>query len=696
MTATATHEPGRMLAELLRLTIVGTEGHDLKVACVSCMSSDGGRVHKDDGRYFCFVCQKRLNAFDLCKVVLQDHEAAKRIMHETGLFPELVEAGKGGANGNGHAAAGKAQPMTPEQVLEAVAKAKGVTAAALKAYGAHVHGNSVAFPVFGPDGKPCSTFTMTLKGDGTVDKGLYAKGKPTGLFFPCELSQDETKGTVHLPQPGETWAVAEGVKDPATLSVLGFKAAGLPTSHLNPKFAPLFKGVDAVVVPDQDEAGENGAAKTASALHSVAKSVRMALFPIEYLGCDVRDILKQAGLEAGAEIIRTAIAKANPVNAEGEVQETIDYGLITGTELLSRDCRLEYLIPGVLAKTQHTLLGAPLKGCKSLIALDMAIALSTGGTFLNYFPVPQPVKTIVISLESGWPVLQSNIRRISNAAGVAPSQLDNLLVAVKGPKFGKTEHMSAIADIVVAAKAEIVIIDCAYRCMPGDVASNVLSMGELLDSVGCVFEEAGSTLLLIHHSPKHIPPGEPLQLDNLAFAGFAEFAAQWLLINRRTAYQPGSGHHELWLTIGARAGHGGLYGLEIEEGEFHQGQDREWSVVVTQSKDVWKETHKTREKERDSKRLAKLEASKARVLRAAAKFKEGGTVSDIRTNAGLDGREFSLTLAALLEAGDLLPREIQKSNRKTPYPGYIMAVYATPAEGATGASGESIGSNTSQ
>lgn len=92
-------------------------------------------------------------------------------------------------------------------------------------------------------------------------------------------------------------------------------------------------------------------------------------------------------------------------------------------------------------------------------------------------------------------------------------------------------------------------------------------MGELLDAIGSVFEECNSTLLLVHHTTKHVPPGEPLQLDNLAFAGFAEFAAQWLLLNRRTPYQLGSGHHELWLSMGARAGHGGLYGVDAAVGD---------------------------------------------------------------------------------------------------------------------------------
>ncbi len=675
MSAATTHEVGRTLAERLGLTLPKLESGNLAGPCPypGCDSSDAFRLDIETGVGHCFSCNGKSSPYALAEAKL-GKDAAIDLLVEIGIF-EPRDRTQAGQNGDGKPADKK---LTPDEILRAVAVAKGVTADGFKAFGAwvKVKEHSVFFPMFGPDGKVCSTFHITLK-DGTADKGWNKKGKPSGLFLPCEPSANGTSGKVFLPQAGETWLLVEGVKDAAALGELGFKTAGLPTNHLNEKFAALLHGVDAVVVPDADEAGAKGATATAEVLHPVAKSVRIVSWPLDFTGCDVRDILKRLGREAGADAIRKAIADAKPVNASGEVVEAIDYGFLAGPDLLAKDCRVEYLIPGVLAKGQHCLLGAPLKACKSLIAIDQAVALATGGVFLGRFHVPRPVRTLLISLESGWPVLQENIRRISQAAGVSPEQLGRLFIAIKGPKFGKQEHLDAIAEAIKQYEAEVVIIDCAYRCIPGDVASNVLSMGELLDSVGSVFEECGSTLELVHHSPKHIPVGDPLQLDSLAFAGFAEFAAQWLLVNRRTAYQPGTGHHELWLTIGARAGHGGLYGLNIDEGEFHQGQDREWCVNVTQPKDVWQETREEKEKHREAKWAEKVEGFKERIIRIAAKFKVGETSTAIRDRAALRDTEFKPALAALLEAGDIVPCEVTKPNRKKPYSGYILAEYLT-------------------
>ena len=354
-------------------------------------------------------------------------------------------------------------------------------------------------------------------------------------------------------------------------------------------------------------------------------------------------------------------------------EKAIDFGLIPAGEMLRRDYTVQWLIPYFMAACQHMLWGGPLKACKSLTAIDAAVTLALGGRFLGHFPVTRPTKTMFLSGESGWPVLQENVRRISRAAGASDLELDrNLIVGVRLPKFGDPHYMAAFEGVMKEHGPEAVFLDCAYRCVPGDNASNLFAMGELLDSVGRTFEDCKSTLILLHHSPKHIPVGDPLQLDNLAFAGFAEFSAQWALLNRQTTYTPGSGHHDLWLTVGGRAGHSGVFGLTIDEGEFEVGRDREWQVGVTPSKEVWEDKHKQREQEREARQSAKLEEVKAKILRVAARYKQGETMTRLKDEAGLKDAAFKPALAALLDAGDLVPCEIVKEGRKTPFPGYML------------------------
>lgn len=437
---TAPAGAGRQLAERLGLRIVGVEGHDLRVECIVCDSPDKGRVHKDTAVYHCYRCGKALNAFDLSKVVLGDHEAAKRLMHEVGLFPELFTGGRG--NGEHVKPTAGDRHLTDEQVLEAVARFKGVSASAFKAYGAIVRGGSVVFPMFGPDGKLCSTFTITLNKDGTADKGLNAANKPSGLFFPCELSRDGRGGKVRRPQPGETWIFAEGVKDAAALGQMGFMAVGLPTNRLNEKFAPLFQGVAVVIVPDQDKAGEKGAAATAKAVHPVAKSVRRAIFPIEFAGRDIRDMLKRLGPEAGAEMVRKAIAEAVPVNAEGEVEDLPRFvEVVTCPELLALNLRPWFLIRRVLVAGQLAVVGARAKGMKTSVAVDLAVSLGSGAAFLGEFSAER-VKVGFWSGESGAVTLRETAARIASSKGVDLAAC-SISWGFTLPKLGSTNRLKA-------------------------------------------------------------------------------------------------------------------------------------------------------------------------------------------------------------------------------------------------------------
>ena len=122
-TATTSREAGRLLAERLGLKVIGQEGHDLKCGCPLCSSSDAGRVHVDTGCFYCFACQKALNAFDLCKVVV-GHDAAKRLMIDVSLFDDW--------SGNGNVPAVKpagsnGKPNRNENVIDVLASMKGVS-----------------------------------------------------------------------------------------------------------------------------------------------------------------------------------------------------------------------------------------------------------------------------------------------------------------------------------------------------------------------------------------------------------------------------------------------------------------------------------------------------------------------------------------------------------------------------------------
>lgn len=213
----------------------------------------------------------------------------------------------------------KGKPVDPITRMAAV---KRCNVDALRTYGATAFPTkgAVAFPMYGPDGKQCSQFNLWPDaGDEKHRKGMNAKDKPAGLFFP------HVDDNVRLPTVDELWLFAEGVKDASELYRLGYLTCGLNTSKLAKKFARLFAGAHIILVPDRDQAGEEGAKTSAKLLRGVAASVRIATLPAEYKeseGADVRDVLSMPDGEA---LVRQCIADARGMG--DAAQQIEDLGL---------------------------------------------------------------------------------------------------------------------------------------------------------------------------------------------------------------------------------------------------------------------------------------------------------------------------------------------------------------------------------
>lgn len=277
---------GVLLAERLGMKIIKSEGHDLAGPCIACPSSDAFRLHQETGVAYCYSCGGSWSPYQVAKAVLGDGDQATAVSMELGIF-------KPGRNGAG--------PKRNVDPIVDIARQKGITPDSLKAFGAQIVSSAaVQLPAYGPDGKQCTTFTMKVGGS----KGLFAKGKPAGLFFP------HADGKVRLPQAGEVWHLVEGPKDAAALHGLGLLACGLNTCRLAAKFTRLFAGAVVVLIPDRDRAGEEGSEFSARVLRGVAKSVRIAVLAAEFKesdGEDVRDVLRRPG---GREQVLQAIADA--------------------------------------------------------------------------------------------------------------------------------------------------------------------------------------------------------------------------------------------------------------------------------------------------------------------------------------------------------------------------------------------------
>ncbi len=176
----------------------------------------------------------------------------------------------------------------------------------------------------------------------------------------------------------------------------------------------------------------------------------------------------------------------------------------------------------------------------------------------------------------------------------------------------------------------------------------------MLSDLNKVMDETGCTIILCHHAKKGTGANQfdPPELESMAWAGFQEWARQWILLGRRAPYAPDSGgYHELWLVTGGTAGHPGLWALDVTEGTREDPRGRRWDVTVRKASEARQEEAQQREAVKDQRDQQHRNSDREKVLKAYALFPQGETSRCVRESAGLSGTKFGPINLGLFEEG---------------------------------------------
>jgi hypothetical protein len=368
--------------------------------------------------------------------------------------------------------------------------------------------------------------------------------------------------------------------------------------------------------------------------------------------------LHQAIVQAAEAAIQAAFdGKSNGAESR------ITYQRITCAELDGGEFEEEYLIRDVLVASQPLIIAGPRKGLKTSVLVDLALSLATVTPFLGKFDVTRHARTVLMSGESGLSTLQKTARAIAAQKGYNLRDIDGLIWSPDLPKFGHLDHMDALGAFLAENEAEFVAIDPAYLTMPADDAGNLFARGELLRSMVDVCSKVGCMMGLAHHNTKQSAMSyEEPSLDWISWSGFAEFARQWILLGRRNKYEPGTGHHELWLSVGGSAGHSSLWGLNIDEDVFPQ---RRWQPVLLRPDEVRAAVHEAADAARDERKREDIDRDKSAIIRTVANLNgKPETEAKIRARCGRNGQKFAIAWSALVDEGSIVSQEIIKGNNR--------------------------------
>lgn len=351
--------------------------------------------------------------------------------------------------------------------------------------------------------------------------------------------------------------------------------------------------------------------------------------------------------------------------------EEFGFEVITAAELDRKHLPIDYLIPGILVASQPAMIAGASKTLKTGTALDLAISLASGQPFLGEAEVTRPVKVGMFSGESGMPVLQETSRRICRQKGFSLGELGERFVLCDTiPKVKQVSQIDAFRSVIQDHKLEVVIVDPLYLSLDGADLANVFAMGEQLDIFGRMGKELGVTMVLLHHTRKlttNASEYQPLELSDMSAAGVAEFARQWLLISRRSKYDPDSSIHQLWLSAGGSAGHSRLLAVDIDEGHQSDEGGRKWDVTVMPANEAKKlAAEAAKERREAAKETKREETQKARREKVKRAFLGNPVLTsrELRDLAGFSADAAREIIAYMLRIGEMEKTVTTKNGRE--------------------------------
>lgn len=173
-----------------------------------------------------------------------------------------------------------------------------------------------------------------------------------------------------------------------------------------------------------------------------------------------------------------------------------------------------YLVAPLLPSGGTMMLYGDPKVGKSYAALQLALALQSGGSWLG-FEIPHPSRPVYIQLDTPRSLWGLRLRQL---AGVGVVGIDDLLLADRGTlntwpfDILSPSHQNLLKGALEPLSPDVVIIDTLREVHSGDENDSTIMKSVLSSLVGCVQPAA---LILIHHSKKPAPDREPDLINDM-------------------------------------------------------------------------------------------------------------------------------------------------------------------------------------
>ena len=302
------------------------------------------------------------------------------------------------------------------------------------------------------------------------------------------------------------WAsLANGKPFPRVSATCNFDGAG--HGKWKDEYAPYFTGKMVAIIPDNDEPGKLHANEVADSVSRYAFSVKIIELPDMPEHGDVSDYLTTHTLVD----LKTLIAKTP--HWEGKKQEVKEVKpfFVPPSKIMSGVADVEWIVPGVIHKSGKGLIVASPKSGKSMLALDLGVALAGQQSWLGQPCLSRRVRTAIVSREDGPGMTKRRVGQLAEGRGLSISTLDEWM------RFNTYEQSSSFsvqsdADLEEITKwikqesIEFCIFDVLNILHGSDENSNT-AMTQVMKRFDSIKEATGIDIAIIHHDKKDSTAG---------------------------------------------------------------------------------------------------------------------------------------------------------------------------------------------
>ncbi len=188
--------------------------------------------------------------------------------------------------------------------------------------------------------------------------------------------------------------------------------------------------------------------------------------------------------------------------------------LIGPAELLKLPASPPWLIEDLWVGEGVGIIGAAPKSYKTWIAIEMAIAVSSGTPCFGRFEVPTPGPVIAYFAEDSLPAIRERILAVCSARGLELERLPLQLVAASVLRLDSLADQDRLREVVEQTRPRLLVLDPLVRLHGGD-ENDSGHIGRLLGFLRTLQRDYGTSIVLTHHNRKthssRAPEGQGLR-----------------------------------------------------------------------------------------------------------------------------------------------------------------------------------------